>query len=76
MGKLFWLLTGVVLGFVGAHFVNQSPEGRRFFERLNRGVDEFGRAFAAGYEAEVDDDPEDEAAEDAEALGAALRARG
>ena len=71
MGKLFWLVTGVVLGFVGAHFVNQTPEGRRFFARVNRGMDEFGRAFAAGYR-EVDAD--DEA--DAEALGAALRERG
>lgn len=49
MRALKWLLGGVVLGFVAAHFVNQNPEGRRFFERVNRGVEEFGRAFAAGY---------------------------
>lgn len=49
MRKLMWLLSGVALGFVAAHFVNRTPEGRRFFDRLNRGVDEFGRAFAAGY---------------------------
>ncbi|MBK0418171.1 hypothetical protein JD276_03900 [Leucobacter sp. CSA1] len=51
MRKLFWLLFGVVLGFVAAHFVNQSPEGRRFFERVNRGTREFGDALAAGYRA-------------------------
>ncbi|WP_427868773.1 hypothetical protein [Leucobacter luti] len=57
MRKLMWLLWGVVLGFVAAHFVNRSPEGRRFFAQVNRGLDEFGRAFATGYhEAEAEDD--------------------
>lgn len=69
MGKLFWLVTGVVLGFVGAHFVNQTAEGRQFFSRVNRGMDEFGRAFTAGYESEADDEA------DAEALAAALNER-
>ncbi|WP_025132932.1 hypothetical protein [Leucobacter sp. PH1c] len=55
MRKLMWLLGGVVLGFVAAHFVNQNPEGRRFFDRVNRGMNEFSRAFASGYEAEADD---------------------
>ncbi|MBL3698080.1 hypothetical protein [Leucobacter luti] len=56
MRKLMLLLFGVVLGFIAAHFINRTPEGRQFFDRVNRGVDEFGRAFASGYEAEVDDD--------------------
>ncbi|WP_053353167.1 MULTISPECIES: hypothetical protein [Leucobacter] len=73
MGKLFWLVTGVALGFVGAHFVNQTPEGRRFFARVNRGVDEFGRAFTAGYEAEADEELSEA---DAAELGDALRERG
>ena len=55
MSKLKWLLGGVALGFVAAHFVNSTTSGRRFFDRLNRGMSEFGRAFAAGYhEAESD----------------------
>ena len=55
MRKLMWLLSGVALGFVAAHFVNQTTEGRRFFDRVGRGVDELGRAFAAGYrEADAD----------------------
>lgn len=71
MGKLFWLITGVALGFVGAHFVNQTTEGRRFFARVNRGMDELGRAFASGYrEGDADEDA------DAEALSAAIRERG
>ncbi|MFT4231732.1 MAG: hypothetical protein QM606_03015 [Leucobacter sp.] len=49
MRKLLWLSSGVVLGFIAAHFVNQTSEGRRFFTRLNRGLAEFNRAFSAGY---------------------------
>ena len=58
MGKLLALLWGVVIGFIAAHFVNQTPEGRRFFGRVNRGMEEFSRAFRTGYqeaEAEVDE---------------------
>ncbi|MBP1325118.1 hypothetical protein JOF28_000350 [Leucobacter exalbidus] len=56
MRKLLWLLNGVVLGFIAAHFVNQTPEGRRFFDRVGRGLEEFGRAFSNGYhEAEPND---------------------
>lgn len=55
MRKLTWLLSGAVLGFVAAHFVNQTTEGRRFFDRVNRGMSEFSRAFTSGYEAEADD---------------------
>lgn len=55
MRRLKWLLGGVVLGFVAAHFVNQSPEGRRFFERVNQGAREFNDALQEGYrEAQAD----------------------
>ena len=49
MRRLSWLIVGIALGFVGAHFVNQTPEGRRFFDRVGRGAKEFGDAVAAGY---------------------------
>lgn len=49
MQKLRWLVSGAVLGFVAAHLVNQTTEGRRFFDRVNRGVAEFNRAFDKGY---------------------------
>ena len=49
MRKLMWLLTGVGLGFLAAHFVNQTPEGRRFFDRLGQGAREFTDAVASGY---------------------------
>lgn len=49
MRKLSWLIVGVALGFIGAHFVNQTPGGRRFFDQVGRGVQEFGDAIAEGY---------------------------
>lgn len=49
MRKLTWLIFGVALGFVAAHFVNQNPEGRRFFERVNQGAREFSDAVVSGY---------------------------
>ena len=48
MRRLSWLVVGVALGFVGAHFVNQTPGGRRFFDQVNRGAREFGDALALG----------------------------
>ncbi|XPP26001.1 MAG: hypothetical protein ACNYNX_10335 [Leucobacter sp.] len=49
MRKLALLITGIALGFIAAHFVNQTPGGRRFFDRVNRGAREFGDAVASGY---------------------------
>ena len=66
MSKFRWFVTGSILGFVAAHFVNQTTEGRRFFERLNRGVSEFNRAFDRGYnDVEPTNERDDEAAFDA-----------
>lgn len=62
MRKLTLFVFGVASGFVAAHFVNQSPGGRRFFERVNRGMAELTSAFSSGYEAaereQFDDDLE------------------
>lgn len=55
MRRFTWLLWGIVLGFVAAHFVNKSPEGKRFFERINQGAREFSDAVQHGYrEAETE----------------------
>ncbi len=65
MRKFSWLLSGVVLGFIAAHYINRTPKGRRFFTRLNRGAEEFQRAFAAGYyetESSEGSDPRPDAA--------------
>lgn len=64
MRKPAVLVLGVALGFVAAHFVNQNPGGRRFFERVNRGGEELVRAFTSGYHAaeseQLDEDLERE----------------
>lgn len=49
MRRVFWLVVGAAIGFVAAHFVNQTPGGRRFFDQLGRGVHEFSDAVAEGY---------------------------
>lgn len=51
MRKLMLFVFGVGTGFVLAHFVNQKPGGRRFFERVDRGITELSNAFSNGYEA-------------------------
>nr|WP_243848637.1 hypothetical protein [Lysinibacter cavernae] len=47
---MFWLVSGVVAGFVIAHYVNKSPEGRRFFEEIEQGRREFADAVNRGYQ--------------------------
>lgn len=42
MKKLLWLVAGVGLGFVAAHQLNKSPEGRKFFEDVDAKAREFG----------------------------------
>lgn len=73
MRRLSWLITGVALGFVAAHFVNQTPEGRQFFERVNRGAREFGDAVVEGYR--VADEEFGDALDDVERRLARLEAK-
>ncbi len=51
MKKILWLVAGVGLGFVAAHQLNKSPEGRRFFEDVDAKAREFGGAVVDGYKA-------------------------
>ena len=60
MRRLSWLVVGVALGFVAAHFVNQSPSGRRFFDRVNQGAEELSSAFSSGYHSAERDHLDDE----------------
>ncbi len=46
---VFWALFGVVAGFIAAHFVNQSPKGRAFFQETDARVRDFVTAFNEGY---------------------------
>ena len=49
MKKLLWLIVGVGIGFVAAHQVNKTPEGRQFFEDVDNKAREFGSAVVDGY---------------------------
>jgi hypothetical protein len=51
MNKILWLIVGVGVGFVVAHQVNKTPEGRRFFEDVDNKAREFGSAVVDGYKA-------------------------
>ena len=51
MKKLFWLVVGIGIGFVAAHQVNKSPEGRKFFEEVDSKAREFSSAVVDGYKA-------------------------
>lgn len=49
MGKFVVALLGVVSGFVIAHVLNETPEGRTFFARLKATLDTFTRGVKDAY---------------------------
>lgn len=49
MKNLLWLILGIAGGFVIAHEVNKTQEGRRFFTEVDTKAREFGAAVAEGY---------------------------
>ena len=51
MNKLLCLVVGVGLGFVAAHQINKTPEGKRFFEDVDHRAHEFSAAVVDGYKA-------------------------
>ena len=51
MKNLLLLLAGAAAGFVIAHQVNKTPEGRRFFEDVDAKARQFGSAVVDGYKA-------------------------
>jgi heme exporter protein D len=58
MKKFVWLVVGVAVGFVVAHEVNQTKQGKQFFSDLDSKAREFGEAISDGYrqrEAELRD---------------------
>jgi len=48
MGKFFVALMGLVAGFVLAHIVNQTPEGKQFFGRSLATWNSFVHGFRSG----------------------------
>ncbi|MDO7882037.1 hypothetical protein [Antiquaquibacter soli] len=51
MKGLLLLVAGVAIGFVVAHQVAKTPEGKRFFEDVDSKAREFGAAVVDGYKA-------------------------
>ncbi|TQL47958.1 hypothetical protein FB562_1037 [Homoserinimonas aerilata] len=51
MKNILLLITGAAIGFVAAHQINKTPEGRRFFEEVDSRVGEFTGAVVDGYKA-------------------------
>ncbi len=51
MKSLLWLIAGVGIGFVAAHQVSRTPEGRQFFDDVDAKAREFGGAVVEGYKA-------------------------
>ena len=49
MKNILWLIVGVGLGFVAAHQITKTPEGRRFFEDGDSRAHEFSNAVVDGY---------------------------
>lgn len=51
MKNILWLIVGVGLGFVVAHQINKTPEGRRFFDDVDNRAHDFSSAVIDGYKA-------------------------
>ena len=51
MKSLVWLGVGVGVGFVLAHQIARTPQGRSFFDDLDRKRHEFQAAVSDGYHA-------------------------
>jgi hypothetical protein len=49
MKSFLWLIVGVALGFVVAHKMNETPQGKQFFSSLDKKARDFGGAVSDGY---------------------------
>lgn len=46
-----WIAVGVAVGFVVAHQVSRTEQGKRFFDEVDHKAKEFGQAVVDGYKA-------------------------
>ena len=51
MKSALWLVVGIGVGFIAAHQVSRTPEGKRFFDDVDDKAKEFGSAVVDGYKA-------------------------
>ncbi|HEV7186108.1 MAG: hypothetical protein ABI130_08520 [Leifsonia sp.] len=49
MKSFLWLVVGVGLGFVVAHKLNETPQGKQFFSGIDKKARDFGTAVSDGY---------------------------
>ncbi|MCU1637272.1 MAG: hypothetical protein JWQ68_2511 [Cryobacterium sp.] len=49
MKNFAWLIVGIAAGFVVAHELNQTQQGKQFFTELDAKAREFGEAISDGY---------------------------
>ncbi|KJC65367.1 hypothetical protein SAMN06295879_0696 [Agreia bicolorata] len=49
MKKILWLVLGIAVGFVVAHQVNQTAEGKKFFSDLDKRTKGFTESIVDGY---------------------------
>jgi len=58
MKNALWLVVGIGLGFVAAHYAARTPQGKQFFDEVDAKAHEFAAAILDGYrerEAELSD---------------------
>lgn len=51
MKGVFLLIVGVGIGFLAAHQIAKTPEGKQFFDDVDSKAREFGSAVVDGYKA-------------------------
>lgn len=49
MKNALWLVVGAAIGFVAAHQVSKTPQGKQFFDDVDSKAREFGSAVVDGY---------------------------
>lgn len=49
MKQFFWLIVGVAAGFIVAHKVNQTEQGKAFFATIDAKTRDFTEALVDGY---------------------------
>jgi hypothetical protein len=47
--SILWFAVGIAAGFVAAHQLNQTRQGREFFSSIDAKARAFGKAIAEGY---------------------------
>lgn len=49
MKNALWLVIGIGVGFVAAHQISRSPQGKQFFDDVDAKAREFSAAVVDGY---------------------------